>query len=199
MADMRLLQSGFIAYPKSDLGKVAEGTTNFHTAVLTRNVTVLDTDNWYDVEIDELKRRLVDGSRAITSFEFREAIIKKALEVFGNPAPFTEWFSLQRFSPGVTYMHRRYLLETLRFVFDGVPRKMSHTTYKEVLFCGADVSAHVAADDESEFVELFDKLNELPLGDNASLLFKWTSDAVRTHDLLLTMEVIFGMRANKGG
>lgn len=198
MPNMRLLHSGFLAYPRADLGKVAEVEGNYRTAVLNQNQISLDTSNWYDVEVDALMNHCVNTKKAIASFEFRESVLKKAMELFGAPASFADWVSMQRFSPAVTYMHRRFLQETLAYAYNGTERRMSIATYREVLFTGLDSTVHAAADNTADFKDIFETIASLRNVENTELFINWTRGEHAIQDLLMTLDVIFGLRLKKG-
>lgn len=198
MPNMRLLHSGFLAYPKADLGKAAESEGNFRTAVHQQSVIGIDTANWYDVEVDAMRDRITGEHNAIKDFDFREAVLRKAMELFGAPAPFSEWFAMQRFSPAVTYMHRRFLIETLDFIYANKPRKMSLATYRDVLAAGLTNEAHTAADKTGDFADLFSVIKDLRSISNTDFFSAWTKDTEGLIDLVLTMDVIFGLRVTKG-
>ena len=144
MADGELLQSGFMAFETDRLTKVPEKKKEAMDMVIHGSVFTEDTEHYYDAEI----KSLLDGfdNRALADFDFREKVLKKAICLFGYKSNFSNWLMLQKESPCFTYLHSRFLTDTLRHVLLGKERDMEPSTYLRLLTVKTDAAQYILSD-----------------------------------------------------
>lgn len=192
----KILQSGFITPDSSDLIQIPEEERSVVQAVLTQSIFRTDTSNFYDKGVQQLFITMAADPKIFSSFEYREAVLKKAISLFGESfsGNFIEWFRIQKESPAFSYLHQRYLHETLQFIFNRAPRKMSHNNYSRMLHVGANNAIFATSKEDTE-AELNHCLTSLRSASVASLLESWTESVEGLQDMVATLHVIFGRRS----
>ena len=103
----------------------------------------------------------------------------------------------QQHSPCYTYLHDRFLVETVQFVLYGVPRKMSISQYIRMLDTEDDnliYQATQALTDEHSLGKLLDAVHN---ADSVGFVAAWTRDTAKLVDMILSLAVIFGKRGPK--
>ena len=198
MADGELLQSGFMAFESDRLTKVAEKKKEGMEVVIQGSVFEEDLEHYYDGDVKELLLGL-DG-RSLADVDFREKVLKKAICLFGNKCNFSNWLMLQKESPCFTYLHSRFLADTLRRVLLGKERDMEPSTYLRLLTVKTDATQYVLSDRERDdlFAEIDDLIKSLSDVSIHTLLLEWTTTIEGFADLIKTMNVIFGRREVPG-
>lgn len=192
----KLLQSGYITPDSSDLIQIPEEERSIVQAVLTQSIFRVDTSNFYDKGVQQLFVTMAADPKIFSSFDYREAVLKKAISLFGEcfNGNFIEWFRIQKESPTFSYLHQRYLNETLLYVFSRTPRKMSHNNYSRMLHVGANNAIFATSKDDIE-ADLDHSLMSLRNAGVVSLLENWTESVEGLQDMVATMHVIFGRRS----
>lgn len=198
MADGELLQSGFMAFESDRLTKVAVKKKEGMKLVIQGTVFEEDFEHYYDSDVKELLLGL-DG-RSLADVDFREKVLKKAICLFGNKCNFSNWLMLQKESPCFTYLHSRFLADTLRHVLLGKERDMEPSTYLRLLTVKTDATQYVLSDRERDdlFAEIDDLIKSLSDVSIHTLLLEWTTTIEGFADLIKTMNVIFGRREVPG-
>jgi len=195
---LRLLQSGFVGYVMPELQQVPAREISIQSEVTTRSIFKPDTTNFYDADIHVLVSRMENDTQVLSDFEFREVILKKAISVFSRKGSFREWFTMQVHSPALTYLHKRFLKETLDYAMGNTRRPMSGLTYRRLLYVGKDATQESVADITAGKKEDFSLLEHLGDVTTEALLSQWTQDVDGYQDLLVTLSVIFGRRSSPG-
>ena len=195
---LRLLQSGFVGYITPELLQVPAREVSIQSEVTTKSIFKPDTTNFYDADIHVLVSRMENDTQVLSDFEFREVILKKAISVFSRNGTFREWFTMQVHSPALTYLHKRFLKETLDYAMGNTHRPMSGLTYRRLLYVGKDATQESVADITSGKKEDFSPLDRLGDVTTEALLSQWTQDVDGYQDLLVTLSVIFGRRSSPG-
>lgn len=190
----KLLQSGFIGRDSSDLVQIPERQKTLTSSLTTQSGFKLDTSNYYDQAVDQLYDQLTISEKVLNDFQFRETLLKKAYALFGEKT-FIGWFQAQYKSPGFSYLHERFLKETLLYIYDNKNRAMSQSSYVRLLHVGQRQSIFSTDDELREYKELNSILSNLNNATTTSLLASWTCNMEGLQDLLFTMNVIFGKRA----
>lgn len=190
----KLLQSGFIGLDTSDLIQIPQEERSVMQAVISQSLFRVDTSNFYDKGVQQLYTQMAAEPKVFSDFQFREVILKKAFSLFGE-ADFVNWIRAQAQSPCYSYLHERYLKETLLFVYNGTPRAMSHSSYFRLLHVGANNSIFTSQQRESEEDSLKKALQGVTNQLTVDLLKRWTEDIEGMQDLLSTMNVIYGRRS----
>ena len=190
----KLLQSGFIGLDTSDLIQIPQEERSVMQAVISQSLFRVDTSNFYDKGVQQLYSQMAADPKVFSDFQFRELILKKAFALFGEN-DFSNWIRAQSQSPCYSYLHERYLKETLLFIYEGVPRAMSHSSYFRLLHVGANNNTFTAQDREKEEDSLKQALRSISNHLTADLLKRWTEDVEGLQDLLSTLNVIYGRRS----
>lgn len=121
-----ILQSGFLSVdnpllqlPKED----ADDLKEMQSIRLGKKTTTRDNPYHYLPEAVEIFDLYTDNPRALREFDFRERVIKsfKTAVVLKT---LKEWMEIQTSSPYFTSLHRKYLLDTIRFIL-GSNREIS--------------------------------------------------------------------------
>jgi len=198
MSDGKLLQSGFMAFETDRLTKPVVKQKEGIAMVIQGTVFEEDIEHYYDADVKELILGL-DG-RALADIDFRENVLKKAICLFGDKQCFTNWLLLQKESPCFTYLHARFLADTLRHVLLGRERDMEPVTYLRLLTVKTDAKQYVLSDRERDdlFMEIDDLIKSLSDVSIHTLLLQWTKSISGFADLIKTMNVIFGRREIPG-
>ena len=105
---------------------------------------------------------------------------------------------MQVHSPALTYLHKRFLKETLDYAMGNTRRPMSGLTYRRLLYVGKDATQESVADITAGKKEDFSLLEHLGDVTTEALLSQWTQDVDGYQDLLVTLSVIFGRRSSPG-
>ncbi len=196
--ELRILQSGFIAVMNSTMVQDTRKELTLQNAVRTESIFRADTINFYDESVESFCHQLNASNNVIGDFAYREAVIKKAMQLFGIKSNFTEWFHLQHQSPVFSFLHERFLMETLDFVYNNKQRKMSHSNYRRMLYVNMNDAQHVATNRDHDMVSLHEAIKQLGSYENIGFYESWTNSAERLQDMILTMDVIFGRRNSPG-
>lgn len=189
----KLLQSGYVSEDHSDLIQVAQEERSLVQAVITQSIFRVDTSNYYDKAITQLYKQMAADNKVFSDFAYRELLLKKAFEIFGQDS-FVTWFKAQAASPCFSYLHERFLKETLQYVYSRKPRSMSHSGYFRLLHVGANNAIFSASQKEDEAGELNLSLLNVDNALTVDLLRCWTSTMEGLQDMLATFNVIFGHR-----
>jgi len=120
MAQYVVLQSGYLSYPMDDL--VRSYPTQDKTALQLMNLAKADrrTNNpfHYYREIESIFKAFEDTQQLLRDFDFRQRILTAAKRAFNDRPPY-QWYEMQRHSPYLTTMHRRFVFDTLNYLSSG--------------------------------------------------------------------------------
>lgn len=190
-----------VLYPRGFIG--------FDTGLIVDQNTSIDMDEWVKSvklnkpimkevspykgipEIDDLWNEYQSGVSFITSFEFREKILKNALSAFGTLS-FYDWCNLQNKNIYLTAMHKRFLNDTFSFIQEG-KRSIAVSTWRSLL------SMKVVSSQDKEEVFLMNEYFRMNEGEFARKSFRlsdtlvdWCREENGFEDLLMTIHLIFG-------
>ncbi len=192
MATMTLLMlhSGFVSPVLPALEKKTIQDRNFMAEVTAQPMYSFDTSNSYDPDVEDfIKKQSVDRSMFQT-FEFREMILKKAIQNFSVNGSFRDWVSLQRYSTVLTDHHVRWLKETVAWVMASRKRSVSNTIARRLLT--VNTTLHDTAKDR--FIELDAMLDKMENRSTVDAIARWSRSVEGMIDLLASMDVVFGPR-----
>lgn len=189
----KLLQSGFIAEDSSDLIQIPQEDRSLVQAVITQTIFRVDTSNYSDKGVTQLYMQMAADPTVFSDFTFREQLLAKAFKLFG-PESFVPWFRAQEQSPCFSYLHERFLKETLLFIYNRQPRTMSHSGYFRLLHVGAKNASFSVEQKEAEAFELRQILTTIDNALTVDMVKCWTSSVEGLQDMLSTMNVIYGRR-----
>ncbi len=85
-----------------------------------------------NAEVNELWAAVNAGTPEFREFAFRERVLKAALAAFGTTR-LVDWVGSQIDSPYHSDYHRRWIDETLAFVYGGVRRSLSENNWRVLL------------------------------------------------------------------
>jgi len=188
-----ILQSGFLAWPTTDLVKIDAEDTSFKNSLYTPDYQVIDTENYYDKGVEALFSQWRKDNSLITHFEFREAVILSALRVFRDKS-IVPWIRLQLSQSSLSYLHRKFLSEVFRSAIDNTAKTMENMQYYQLL--RPTLSAPTTPADERDVTGILSSILKGNTSDLvADILVRWTEDLDGVLDLLSTLHVIFGRRS----
>ena len=188
-----MLQSGFLAWPTSDLVKTDPTDPNFKADLYSPDYQVMDTENYYDKGVEALFTQWRKDNSCLDHFEFREAIILTTYRVFREKT-ISPWLRLQLSRASLSYLHRKFLTESLGSAVRNVAKTVDNFQYYRLL--RPTVSAVTTPSQDRDVTGVLSTL--LNPGDNtmmSDIVFKWTMDIDGLADLLSTLHVIFGRRS----
>lgn len=189
-----ILQSGFVTTLVTELNKVKEPETSFRERLHASGFQMQDLDHFYDEGVEALFQRYRQNPDILKDFVFREAVIRKALSLFKGKSV-QDWVKLQLSQRSVSFLHRRFLEDTLSSVLNGTVRKMEPYHYFRLL--RANNAVPYASRDSINIDQDVQKLAELCGDLNQSteqLLIRWTKDYRSFADMLASLHVIYGLR-----
>jgi hypothetical protein len=192
MARGYILQSGFVTTDPSSLNKAKEVKSTLRERLHAPSLHIQDTDHYYDEGVEQLYQRYHANPQLVKEFEFRELLIETLYRLYGEKG-FFDWAKLQLTQRSVTFLHRRFLLDTVCFASREHRRKMEPYTYFRLLQAAAPVP-YPSRDEgkvEADARQLF--TNGFPLT-TESLIVKWTRDYAAIGDLIESLHVIYGLR-----
>lgn len=195
------MKNNIVLYPRGFIG--------FDTGLITNNTSGIDIDDWIKSiklnkpvmkevspykgipEIDSLWNEYQSKTSFITSFDFREKILKNAMVAFGTLS-FYDWCNLQNKNIYLTALHKRFLNDTFSFIEEG-KRSVSIMTWRSLLEMRVAGSQDK---DEDYSMNTFFRMDSqqfnrrsFRLSDN---LIDWCRQENGFEDLLMTLHVLFG-------
>jgi hypothetical protein len=194
MTKAYILQSGFVTTLVTELNKVKEPETSFRERLHATNLQMQDTAHFYEEGVEALFQRYRKNPDIFKEFEFREAVLKKAISLFEGKTV-QDWVRFQLGQRTVTFLHRRFLEDTLSYILRSTARKMEPYQYFRLL--RANNSIPYASKDSITIDQEIQSLIEL-CGDLNStteqLMLKWSRNYAAMSDMLASLHVIYGLR-----
>lgn len=191
----KLLQSGFIAEDSSDLIQIPEEERTIVQSVISQSLFRPDTSNFYDKGITQLYHHMAAEPSSFRDFQFREVLLKKMFALFGESG-FMVWARAQAASSSFSYLHERFLKETVLFVYDSKPRTVSNSSYFRMLHAGKGNALYAASDRGEEGDSLEKVLSSVSNALTVDLVSRWTESVDGFQDMLATLNVIYGRRTS---
>lgn len=189
-----ILQSGFLGL--NDVGLVrSEPIDNdkFVRAVeLGKPADAAGNVFFYNKDVEALYSRFANDHRLIRQFEFREELFKLAKIVFGNQS-FATWVTVQLQSPHLTATHRRFINDTMEYIYSG-DREVSCENWMGLIYprdaTAADAKTAILVKDY-----FAGSCPKLPNG-FIDLIAQWTQHTYGTTDLLHFLAIVFSKRSS---
>lgn len=194
MSSVCVLQSGFVTSSSKNLAKVKPRALSLKEKMLTDHVVSLK-ETYYHEDIQRLFSAYRKDPSLACRFEFREEVIKIAIEeLFKAEGGLVNWIALQLKQRTVGYIHRRFLIDTLRFVIDDKKKSMENYTYYRLTSAHRDPDAlETGSDDvQGDLKRIMDSINNAAYFTPTFIVRRWTSDVERFVDMLASLHVIFG-------
>ena len=110
-----ILQSGFATFSEKGLIKPKITKDFFLDEVLARGYKKNSNIYFYHDSVQSLYEAWLANSTNLKSFDFREDIIKLALECFNNKS-FYSWLKLQTNNDKLGPLHHQFILDTLQYL-----------------------------------------------------------------------------------
>ncbi len=196
-----MTSNNVVLYPRGFIG--------FDTGLITDKTSGVDMDSWVKSiklnkpimqevspykgipQVDSLWKEYESGVKFITSFDFREKILKLALISFGTLS-FYDWCNLQNKNIYFTALHKKFLNDTFKFIEEG-KRSVANTTWQSLL------SMKEANSQDSEAVYEMNDFFRMNQGEDYRRSFRlsitleeWTMKENGFEDLLMTLHLLFG-------
>lgn len=200
MRDTAPIFQGFRVYPRgflgASLGAHAEAsdrpfmshlqTHQYHPDQFRQAKTPREVNH----NVENLWKRVLDQQGVMNSFEFREKVLKVALQAFGTDN-FRNWIDVQISGPSTGDMHMDFLRDTLRFIESG-QRRMTLHSWTAVLTLSS-VDSNITK--ELPGLNDFFVCQQTKRGKNIKMidvLQRWCSQEGGFEDLAQTLHVLFG-------
>jgi len=186
---------GFMAYQSDDIvlksNKVSVDEI-INAARFSRSV-IEKQDYHFNKLVQELYNRYMAKNDLIRDLDFKEEIIKAAYKAFGS-FNFINWLTLQNQSPCFTAMHKKFLIETLRYIETG-SRLVNVSTWTRLI--EKRPSTEVDSNVEFNVSKLMEDTNSKFVGglrvvDTSDFIYKWVKWEDGFNDLLRSLYIVFG-------
>lgn len=191
-----ILQSGFVGVTVKGLKLPDVVGPSLRDAVIFKESRSPLSKYRFSPAVHTLYREWCANPDLLKDFDFREQILKTAVESFGTYS-FYDWLLLQSAKPTLSDLHRTYILDTLDYLLLGVQRKIDNSSWVRLL--EADDRPNAVVIDIKKY---FQANTDAYSSDNVRLPMKlhdalklWVSKECGFEDLLLTLNIVFGDRS----
>jgi hypothetical protein len=191
-----ILQSGFVGITVKGLKLPDIVGPSLQNAVIFKEVRSPLSKYRFSPAVHDLYKDWCGNSDLLKDFDFREKILKTAIESFGT-YNFYDWLTLQSTKPTLSDLHKTYILDTLEYLMLDQPRKIDNTSWMRLL--QADDRPNAVVIDVKQY--FMSKPGSLATSDvrlpskMLSILKLWVSKERGFEDLLMTLYIIFGDRS----
>lgn len=135
---------------------------------------------WEDIEFDD---------KAVSTFEFREKILRLAKVSFGLQN-FAQWVFEQSKSPKRSAYQQQWIEETLKYVFEGRPREYTYNVWAMLITSGQhDVTSYSQV--IQDYFGPAGQRKDISLND---FLILWVSRSRGIDDIAASLKLLFGKR-----
>ena len=139
----------------------------------------------YNEDIEILYSQYTKKSARTGTFDFHELILQAAIAAFGT-TKFIEWLDIQNKSPNITYLHSKFLLDTLKFIETG-KREMVLENWEPLL------NSHALSSEWEDVTKTAIELNErLRIHNLKDVIRYWCGQPGGIGDLIVTLHILFG-------
>lgn len=190
-------------YPRGFLGKnvqsQTERTVNPYQDQINQHQFMVDTNQNSSVsaivanpEVEGVYADYIRDVVATSSFEFKERILKVALDSFGT-INFGTWCIAQYDSKAAGDLHNRFIEDTLRFIVEG-RREMSLMTWMSLIKITDEGNniGHMSQQTKDYLKTLSDYRAETYNINLLEVIQKWCSKPGGMEDMLVTLHILFG-------
>lgn len=188
-----ILQSGFLAL--NELGLVRSEPINEDSFVraieLGKPTDPAGNVFFYNKDVQLLYERFINDHKVIRQFEFREELFKLTKMLLGGHS-FPYWVTLQLQSPYLTATHRRFLNDTMRYIFTG-EREVSCENWMGLIYS----RTAIAEDAKTELMikEYFSGPRPKLSSGFIDLIAQWTQHSYGVNDLLHFLAIVFSKQS----
>lgn len=185
----QLYRRGFLGKPVKDQEKASANSTimrQLKNIQYNQTTFVSDEKNYiHNEDIETLYSQYTKKSARTGTFEFHELIIQAALNAFGT-TNFLDWIRRQGSSPVSTYIHSKFLLDTLKFIETG-KREMVLENWEPLL------NSHAVSGEWEEITDDAEALNKrINIVNLKDVVRQWCSHPYGIGDMLVTLHILFG-------
>jgi hypothetical protein len=195
---LKVYPSGFLGSTNVEQTKPLD-VVSAAKMLFSRGVVKAPSPYSANMDVVVLWNEIISGTMEYKTFEFKERILKAAINAFGTEL-LIDWLSVQAQSPEFTDNHYRWIDETILFVFGGKRRELSSNNWRVILTAGG----------RDDTVDQFSPVvKSYILGENASrypgaayrgsmtireFVMAWVRQQMGMEDMMASMDVLFGTR-----
>ncbi len=146
------------------------------------------------LDVIELWSTTINDDEEFKTFDFKEKVLKCALDVFGTEK-LIDWLEAQMQSPEYSNNHAKWIDETVSFVYGSKSRDLSHNNWITLLTAGNNVRIKPIMSDVVKYY-LFNK-GMLENRSNVTIrqfILNWVKQPDGINDLLSSLNVLYGKR-----
>ena len=185
----QVYRRGFLGQPIKEINKAPINSTimkQLKNLQYNQTSFVMDEKNSvFNNDIEVLYSQHTKKSARTNTFDFHELILTAALSAFGT-TKFIEWLEIQSKSPNVTYVHSKFLLDTLKFIETG-KREMVLENWEPLL------NSHALSGEYENIIDDALRLNKnVRIIDLKDVIRFWCGHPGGLTDLLTTLHILFG-------
>jgi len=140
----------------------------------------------FNEEVESLYASFIKGGPGLNNVDFHEKIIEAFIGAFGTVSAM-EWLEIQQQSPKASYLHAKFLLDTLKFVSGG-QREMALTSWESLLNSSTPDKDWA---DVLGYAKQMDK-DFAPITLVRDLAVRWCQQENGLSDMLYTLHILFG-------
>lgn len=202
-----MLQSGFVSLYDDGLTMRIPSRDRIVRSILQKDYITSNNENKYDPEVDDVYRAYLADKRAMRSFEFRERILKAAINNFRKDT-FDEWVEFQNATKLMAPIHVEFIEETIKYVWYSKKRLLTFDTWGYLVENKPLENNHridiPLLKVKVNFDSRFDSTKDIILSRDAdsvndawsldNFLATWVARDGGFNDLLETLNIIFGDR-----
>jgi hypothetical protein len=153
-------------------------------------------------EADSIFKAYEDNATLLRDFDFRQRLLGATKRAFGEKS-FYHWCEMQRHSPYLTTMHRRFIYDTLNYIYTG-QRSVSIESWMNLIEARdiTDVDARMAYEPSGYFMlKHQDSMRASSLRPQAlspdliGIIKEWVVHHDGFKDLLHTLYIVFGRQS----
>lgn len=206
-----LLQSGFAAFSDTVLTKPETNTgAALVSALKTGKINpVSNNPYFFSQEATDLFQEYLTNTNSLSSFEFREKILKLAFKLMSpKKQPFVSWVRLQFEVPNLSHLHYTFLKDTLEYLAS-VPeagRSVEMESWQSLLLASGSSKKETKTEfnvekyfssEKSSFASTF-FINPIPVPMH-EVLVRWVSKTKGFRDLLMFLFIVYGKKQSSIG
>lgn len=159
---------------------------------LEHNWPTRDTEssNPFDPAVAQLWKEYVSGASKLSSFDFRERILKTAFKAFATD-DFYNWCALQTNNPYFSATHTKFMNDTFNFLESG-KRSVNVQSWRSIVAIGSPGDNSKSSYRLKEFFRRDGDQYAVRGSDMVSIIQTWVSYEGGYSDLLNTLAIFFG-------
>jgi hypothetical protein len=146
---------------------------------------------YYDQEVEDTFNAWNKRNQLTYNFEFKEKVLKLAIRLLGLYPH--EWFKKQLNVGSVSYLHLRYLAETLKFVYGEKRLLNNFTAYRLLNYSAASVKQPTGIGEQKE-IQIVKEIGNSYTSHISSFLHEWVGNEDGVADLICFLKTVWGAR-----